>query len=149
MADPGNQDATPSATLSGGLAFANTGPTGAADDVTLATGTVISGSFGIQSNGQPGTHFVETFEPTSSQAAAFLDPIGPYVQIEEFLFNTATSRVAGTLSNGDTYVLVNGGFGTEDLQVPEPPSLLLLGGGLLFLGLAWRRILWGQDTERG
>ena len=148
-ADPGNLDGTPSATLSGGLAFANTGPTGAADDVTLATGTVISGSFGIQPDGQPGAHFVETFEPNSSQAAAFLDAMGPDVQIEEFLFNTATSRVGGTLSNGDTYVLVNGGLGTEDLKVPEPPSLLLLGGGLLLLGLASRSNPWGRDPERG
>jgi hypothetical protein len=139
MADPGNLDGTPSATLSGGLGFANTSPTGAADDIPLATGTVVSGSFGIQPNGEPGAHFVETFVPVSAQASAFLDPLGSHLEIEEFLFNTSTSRVAGTLTNGDTYVLVNGGFGTEDLVVPEPPSVLLLGGGLLCLGLARRR----------
>jgi hypothetical protein len=142
MADPGNLNGAPSATLTGGLAFANTGPTGAADDITLATGTVISGSFGVQPNGQPGAHFAETFLPTSSQAMAFLDPLGSHVQIEEFLFNTSTSRVAGTLPSGDTYVLVNGGLGTEDLLVPEPPSVLLLGCGLLGLGLVRRRNAW-------
>ena len=142
MADPGNLNGAPSATLTGGLAFANTGPTGAADDITLATGTVISGSFGVQPNGQPGAHFAETFLPTSSQAMAFLDPLGSHVQIEEFLFNTSTSRVAGTRPSGDTYVLVNGGLGTEDLLVPEPPSVLLLGCGLLGLGLVRRRNAW-------
>ena len=147
MADPGNLDGAPSATLAGGLAFANTSSTGADDDVTLATGTVVSGSFGVQPNGQPGAHFVETFVPVSTQAAAFLDPLGSYLQIEEFLFNTSTSRVAGTLPNGDTYVLVNGGFGTEDLKVPEPSSVLLLCGGLFCLGMVRRhrvrRIGWG------
>ena len=128
--------------------FANTGSTGAADDITLATGTVVSGSFGNQPNGQPGAHFVETFVPVSSQAAAFLDPLDCHLEIEEFLFNTPTSREAGTLPNGDIYVLANGGFGTEDLKVPEPPSVLLLGGGLLCLRLARRRsarrIGWGM-----
>jgi hypothetical protein len=141
MADPGNLNGTPSATLAGGLAFANAGPTGMADDITLASGTVVSGAFGTQPNGLPGAHFVETFVPTPSDAQDFSSPLGAHVQIEEFLFNTLPSggtpgsRTSGTLTNGDTYVIVNGGFGTEDLLVPEPPSVLVLSGGLLFLGL--------------
>lgn len=135
MADPGNHDGAPSATLAGGLAFANTGPTGAADDVVLATGTVISGSFGVQANGRPGAHFIETFAPAGGEAAAFLDPVGNYVMIEEFLFNTPTSRVAGTLPEGRNYVLVNGGTSFADLPVPEPASAALLAGGLVGLAL--------------
>jgi hypothetical protein len=139
MADPGNHDGAASATLAGGLAFANTGPTGAADDVVLATGTVITGSFGTQANGRPGAHFVETFAPAGGEAAAFLDPIGNHVMIEEFLFNTLTSRVAGTLPDGSNYVLVNGGTSFADLLVPEPASAAILCGGLLGLALLrWR-----------
>jgi hypothetical protein len=112
-----------------------------ADDIALASGTVVSGSFGIQPNDLPGAHFVETFVPTPGDEQDFSSPLGAHVQIEEFLFNTMPSsdmpgsRTSGTLPNGDTYVLVNGGFGTEDLLVPEPPSVLVLSGGLLFLGL--------------
>jgi hypothetical protein len=143
MADPGNLNGTPSATLAGGLAFANISSTGMADDITLATGTVVSGSFGTQPNGLPGANFVESFVPDPAYAQDFSSPLGPHVQIEEFLFNTLPSngmpgsRVSGTLPGSrDTYVLVNGGFGTENLLVPEPPSVLVLGGGLLILGLA-------------
>lgn len=142
VADPGNVNGTPSATLAGGLAFANTGQPPVANDIVLATGTVVSGSFGTQPNGLPGAHFVETFVPTSSHAQDFSSPLGSHVQIEEFLFNTLPangmpgSRVSGTVTGSeDTFVLVNGGFGTADLLVPEPPSVLVLGGGLLLLGL--------------
>ena len=30
-------------------------------------------------------------------------------------------------------------YGGAGSPVPEPPSILLLGGGLMLLGLAWRR----------
>jgi hypothetical protein len=141
MGDPGNHDGTPSAipptnTSSGSLSFSNTGPTGAADDITLATGTIISGAFGIQPNGNPGTHYVETFIP--DQPGFLLSPPDSNLIIEEFLYNTATSRVTGTLADGSGWIAVNNGFGTEDLLVPEPPALLILVGGLLGLGLIRR-----------
>jgi hypothetical protein len=43
MGDPGNNDGAVSSTISG-LSFANTGP---ADDVTLATGSLLSGKFSL------------------------------------------------------------------------------------------------------
>jgi hypothetical protein len=138
IGDPGNLDGIPSATpptnsSRGSLSFPNTGPTGAADDITLATGTLISGAFGIQPNGNPGTHFVETF--IADQPGFVLSPLASDLAIEEFLYNTSTSRVAGALSDGSTWITVNDGFGTEDLLVPEPRSLMIFIGGLLALAL--------------
>jgi hypothetical protein len=52
MADPENNDGAVSSTQANHLAFANTGPTGTADDITLATGSLISGDF--QQNPAPG-----------------------------------------------------------------------------------------------
>jgi hypothetical protein len=63
--DPKNNDGTPSAswdpaTQSGSVGFPN--PANTSDDIVLATGNVVSGSFGPQSNGQPGLQLVETFQ---------------------------------------------------------------------------------------
>jgi hypothetical protein len=45
MADPGNNDGPVSSALATHLAFTNTGATGTADDITLAKGSLISGTF--------------------------------------------------------------------------------------------------------
>ena len=45
MADPGNNDGPIGASATG-ISFSNTGPTGAADDLTLGTGALISASLG-------------------------------------------------------------------------------------------------------
>jgi hypothetical protein len=44
MLDPGNNDGALSSTASD-VGFSNSGPTGEADDITLATGSLISGTF--------------------------------------------------------------------------------------------------------
>ena len=46
MLDPGNNNGAASSTPSG-LTFANTGPTGKADDITLATGSLVSGHYSL------------------------------------------------------------------------------------------------------
>ena len=119
-ADPGNLDGTPSATAGNGASFSNTGPTGTGDDITLATGSLLTGSFGLQANGQSGAHFTQTFAPSPGEAGVFLDPVGSHVQLEELLFNTATSRVQTTLDDGSLQTLVNGGISTADILVPNP-----------------------------
>src|SRR3954470_3700250 len=132
-ADPGNLDGTPSATAAHGASFSNTGSTGTADDITLATGTLLTGSFGLQANGQLGAHFTQTFVPSPGEAGVFLGPLGNHVQLEETLFNTATSRVQTTLDDGSVLTLVNGGISTADILVPEPASSSLVLIGLLGL----------------
>ncbi len=73
MADPGNNNGALSSTIAG-LSFANTGPTGTVDDITLATGSLVSGHFsinpapGIRSIGQ----FVETLQPGAGEAGFFI-----------------------------------------------------------------------------
>jgi hypothetical protein len=62
--DPTNNGGTPSATWdpatqSGSIGFSNLA--NSADDITLATGSWVSGSFGTQSNGLPGVNFSQTF----------------------------------------------------------------------------------------
>lgn len=149
-ADPGNRDGVVSATLAG-TGFANTGATGAADDITLATGSIVSGSFGLQPNGLLGAHFVETFAPAPGEGAAFLSPTNTPQFIEEFLFNTATSRVQGSLPDGSVFTLVNNGISTADIRVPEPSSFLVLVGALLGLGLTCRgpHRTWPHATKKG
>jgi PEP-CTERM motif len=139
--DPTNNDGTPSATVNvaastGSVGFSN--PAGTADDITLATGSLTHGSFGTQANGQPGVHFIETYTPAPGEAGFSVSPTGPHTSIEEFLFNTSTSRVQGTFADGSTYVVVNNGIGAADLLVPEPASITVLGAGLFALA-AFRR----------
>ncbi len=134
VADPTNNDGVPSASWNdaaqtGGVSFSN--PANTADDITLATGDFITGSFGTQSNGQPGVNFLQTFVPNPSESAFFVSPAGVSLQIQELLFNTATSRVTGPTNDGGSYITVNDGFGIADLQVPEPSSITLLGAAFL------------------
>ena len=68
MLDPGDNDGAASSTPTG-LTFANTGPTGTADDITLATGTLVSGRYTL--NPAPGIRsigdFLQTFRPEAGE----------------------------------------------------------------------------------
>jgi hypothetical protein len=143
--DPTNNDGTPSATVNlaastGAVGFSN--PAGTADDITFATGSLTDGSFGPQANGNPGVDLTETYTPAAGETGFLVSPTGTYTSIEEFLFNTSTSRVATPqapfFADGSGHVVVNDGIGAADLVVPEPASMTLLGAGLFALA-AFRR----------
>lgn len=142
MADPGNNDGTLSSTVAG-VGFSNTGPTGTADDITLASGTLVSGTYtlnpaaGIRSVG----HFKQSFDPAVSEAGFFVTPVSPYAILEEFVTtqNAAFSFVIDPLNPSLQYSMVNGGTAVIDLRVPEPASLLLLSSALGLLLIARTR----------
>jgi hypothetical protein len=144
VADPTNNDGTASAvwnaaTQTGGVAFAN--PANTVDDITLATGNFITGSFGTQANGLPRANFLETFVPDPAQSGFFVSPFGVPMSIDEALFNTATSRVTGPTTDppGGSWTTANNGFGVANLRVPEPTSVTLLGVGVALTAAVHRR----------
>ncbi len=121
LLDPTNNDGSLSATFNsatqtGGVSFSNSA--GQRDDITLASGQFVSGQFGTQSNGQPGLLLVNTFNPDAAISKLLH---GAALDIQTQLTNTATSKVMGTTSSGQTYNKVNEGVGVVTL-VPASGS---------------------------
>ena len=142
MADPGNNDGAVSSTQANHLAFANTGPTGTADDITLATGSLISGKF--QQSPSPGiiilSDFTESFTPALGEEGFFVSPVSPHAALEELLTTPVIDFQTVTLPDGSTIALLNGGGAMIDLLVPEPASLVLLSAAVgLLLAARHRR----------
>ena len=138
MEDPGNHNRTLSSTVSG-VGFANTSPNGEADDITLATGSLVSAAFtfnpspGIRSIG----NFVETFQPTAAGAGFFVSPVSAHTLINEVLTTPNGALVPYVDPNDPSsqWSVLNGGSAAISLTAPEPASFLLLGVGLAGLAV--------------
>ncbi len=138
-ADPANLDGTPVATPSG-IAFTNTGATGAADDVVLALGTLSKASLTFHpATGVRNAHYVETFAPTPSEAGFFAAPPLDISSLLNILLTTNPDTYKSVAGPGGTSVnYVNGAFGSVQF-IPEPASLVLLCSAVGGLIIARRR----------
>jgi hypothetical protein len=117
MYDPGNQDGAVTSTVNG-ISFANTGPTGAADDIVLGTGTFVSGVAGIDpATGNRTTHFVENFVP-SPDAAKFSPFVDSPAVFDSLNTGPASLLVNNIQPNGTNLQTLNGGTGVAK-SVPE------------------------------
>lgn len=143
-ADPGNQNGALTSTPAA-IGFANTGTTGVADDIVLASGTMISGVAGlIPATGARTTHFFDTFVPSPDQAAVFALTTG----LLEFFNTTNAGLLTNTPGEGGTInQTFNGGFGVAQF-VPEPASVALLCSAIGGLFVARRRRT-ARGTGRG
>jgi hypothetical protein len=116
MYDPGNQNGAVSSSVNG-IAFANTGANGAADDIQLGSGTFVSGSAGLDpATGNRTTHFVENFLPTDQDG---LSPLVHSPALFDFLNTGPASLLVNTPQpDGTILQTLNGGTG-EAKSVPE------------------------------
>jgi hypothetical protein len=137
VADVGYDDGTLS-TNAAGIGFSN--PVGTANDVTLATGVLLAASLSLDAQGARHAHYLTTFTPSAGEAAFFVGPIAS-LDWEEFL---TTPAVAFSVTQVDPNTLINvvegdNGSGGNAQLVPEPASVMVLGGGLVCVRLLRRR----------
>lgn len=133
MADPGYLNGPPSSTFDG-FGFANTTATGVADDILLATGSMVVGTSSFDPvTGVRRTHFVETFVPAPNEEGFFVGSPSDFPLFIEFSNTVPPGGLVVTPGPGGTLIqTINTAFGTAQF-VPEPASAALLGAGILGL----------------
>ena len=133
VADVGHDDGT-LATSAAAIGFSNAA--GVANDVILATGSLVSATNTADPDGTRHGFQTTTFIPSAGETGFFVDPSTPSLFVAS---GTSTANAFSVVSvNGPNFVtLVDGAFSTASATlVPEPSSAGLLGvaaAGLLFL----------------
>ena len=137
MAD-GNHDNGSVVVNASTIGFSN--PAGVANDVILATGTLITASVMLGADGVRRARYLTTFLPDPGQAAFFVAP-GATVSWEEFLLTPAASFSSVPIDPLTTINIVNGDLGSHGNAqlIPEPAGLGMFSAGLLGLALLRRR----------
>ena len=137
VADVGHDDGTLFSNA-GGIGFSN--PAGTANDITLATGHLITASLSRDALGNRKAHYLTTFTPSAAEAGFF---VGPDVSLswDEFLTTPAAAFAAIPLDALTVLNIADGDKGSQGFAqfVPEPASLLLLASGLAGFALMRRR----------
>jgi len=139
MGDPGNNDGRPGSTLSG-VSFSN----GTAGDLLLGSGVLVSAALSLDAAGVRHAQFLDAFTPVSGQAE-FFGNASPLLEV--LLTTPPINFMAFPQANGSTINVVKGGTGKVDF-VPEPASLVLLGGGLVAVFLIRRARLSSERNIR-
>jgi hypothetical protein len=137
IADVNHDDGSVSSTQAG-VSFSN--PAGVLNDVTLATGTLVSAVLSRDAAGVRHAHFIDTFVPSASQAGFFVGPNTP-LGWEEFLTTLSEAFQLIQVDPLTSIQLANGDLGSTGQVglIPEPATLSLLGMGLVAIVAGRRR----------
>jgi len=119
-ADPRNNDGTPSVSETSNPAFSN----GTANDIVLATGTMVSASmsFDPTTDTRHGD-FVETMTPTLEGTILLHGSITQGSELEEQIASNATTFQQYSQPDGGIIITVDGGTGQVTL---DPPGTILV-----------------------
>lgn len=136
-ADVGADDGTIS-TGPSGIGFSN--PAGTANDMTLATGSLISAALAVTPTGGRTAAYALTFQPLAGESGFFASP-GIPLSLQVSLLTPAAAFAITPINSTTVISTADGNLGSGGTiqLVPEPASTAMLTAGLLGLMLLRRR----------